>query len=154
MHDITLQPAATQPLQGTAARNVYKLSYSTAILAANCSKQGSTSCQQVTSEVRSVTLQQSSLGSRTPILASKHAEHRAEVVEPEPKTATQWSRKMQLASVLGKAGQLQPVAKLLNGVDKLIRLLTLLEGGCIHKVAIQSSNFACQGLHQHANGHS
>ncbi len=61
---------------------------------------------------------------------------------------------MQLASVLGKAGLLQPVAKLLNGVDKLIRLFALLEGGRIHKVTIQSSNFACQGLHQHANGHS
>ncbi len=56
--------------------------------------------------------------------------------------------------MLGKAGQLQPVAELLNGVDKLIRLLTLLEGGCIHKVTIQSSNFARQRLNQHANGHS
>lgn len=63
-------------------------------------------------------------------------------------------RKMGLASMLGKAGLLQPVAKLLNGVNKLIRLLTLLEGGRVHKVTIQSSNFACQGLHQHANGHS
>ena len=61
---------------------------------------------------------------------------------------------MKLASVLGKASLLQPVAKLLNGTHKLIRLLTLLEGGCIYKVTIQSANFACQGLHQHANGHS
>ncbi len=56
--------------------------------------------------------------------------------------------------MLGKAGLLQPVAKLLNGVNKLIRLLTLLEGGCIYEVTIQSPNFACQGLNQHANGHS
>lgn len=56
--------------------------------------------------------------------------------------------------MLSKAGLLQPVAKLLNGVHKLVGLLTLLEGGGVNKVTIQGPNFACQGLHQHADGHT
>ena len=59
-----------------------------------------------------------------------------------------------LTTMLCKASLLQPVAKLLDGVHKVVGVLALLEGRSIHKVAVEGSHLAGQGLHQHPNGHS
>ena len=56
--------------------------------------------------------------------------------------------------MLCKASHFKPITKLLNGVHELVWLLTLLEGGGVHKMTVQRPNFACEGLHQHANGHT
>ena len=56
--------------------------------------------------------------------------------------------------MLGKASLFQPGSKLLNGVHKGVRLLTLLEGRGIHKVAGEGPQLAGQGLHQHADSHT
>ncbi len=61
---------------------------------------------------------------------------------------------LELTSMLRKAGILKPCAKLLDGVDKVVWGLTLLEGCCINKVAIQGSNLAGEGLDKHTNGHT
>lgn len=56
--------------------------------------------------------------------------------------------------MLSEASLLQPVAKLLDGVHEVIGVLTLLEGGGVHKVAVEGAHLAGQGLHQHPNGHT
>ena len=56
--------------------------------------------------------------------------------------------------MLGKACLLQPGAKLLDRVDKGVGLLTLLEGGGIHKLPAEGPQLADQGLHQHSDGHT
>ena len=63
-------------------------------------------------------------------------------------------RNVLLTTMLCKASLLQSVAKLLNGVHKVVGVLTLLEGRSIHKVAVEGAHLAGQGLHQHPNGHS
>lgn len=61
---------------------------------------------------------------------------------------------VQLTTMLGKASLFQAVAKLLDGVHKVVGVLALLEGRGIHKVAIEGPHLAGQGLHQHPNRHS
>ena len=56
--------------------------------------------------------------------------------------------------MLGEACLLQPGTKFLNGIHKSIRLLALLEGGGVNKLAAEGPHLADKRLHQHADGHT